>query len=89
MDEVVGHVDVAERAGERGALEDVAGNDLHVCAPRFRVQLFGRAGQTSHAQTARDELANEPSPDVTRRARNENTVRRGTVEARLIHWYPS
>ena len=63
VDKVVRHVDVLERRGQRGRIQDVAGDDLRAAADTRR-EVRGVTRETANLVASCFEDRQEASPDV-------------------------
>ena len=70
--QVVGRIDVPKCGNERGRVEHVSRNDLHLRPPRLRIQFFRRTRQTPHVMIAGNKFRDQPPTDIARRACDED-----------------
>ncbi len=64
--QVVGHVDVPHRRGDRVRVRDIPSHHFRLTGPRVVAQLAGGAGQTAHPVTGGQQLGHQPAADVAR-----------------------
>ena len=69
--EVVDDLDIGHRPVDRGAIAEVALDDVDRCRPRHVAQSLGPAHEHPHVMPGLDEAGHEPSADVAGRAGHE------------------
>ncbi len=69
--EVVDDLDIGHRPVDRGAIGEVALDDVDRCRPRHVAQSLGPAHEHPHLVPGLDEPGHEPSADVAGRAGHE------------------